>query len=849
MTKEEIQLIISGQNLTGPAVASASLGVQHFAANTIGHFRQMTGMVLNLQSALGGLAAYAASKAVFAPAMEMETFDIQFETLLGSLSEAKKRMADLSQFAADTPFELPELTTASRILQTLTKGALATGDGLTMVGDVAASVSQPVQELATWFGRLYDGIQSGRPVGEALARLQEMGIVSGDLRAQIEAMQKANESGTKIWQVVEQAMGQYEGGMQRLSRTATGLASTLSDTWEAARRDIGEAALPALKEGIASLIEQIEQLRESGELEQWGEALGEALTNTLGLLTGLAKFVAANAEALKTLGFSYVVYRTLVAANGALLLIRASLEAAGVEATKTAIAMRALETSAGFLATSGIVFLILKMRELNDEYEKFNRQAERAERLGGLPAGRAKDYSQKGFAERLVDDVSTAFSGGARDEWYGSTGFGANTEEQVAEARKAANVDATLKAQAASRDQADASRRKAADKAIADAARDELARRRDLVEKKKALADLERQIEKQRHDALNGLAAVALQDQASAHTARLAELQREHNEYVSALDRAATAEQAALQRLLNPEAAKQQDEANEEQAKAIAKLERRIKSARRRESELMRGGDSQDEARAKMTKKGREVLDYDDLRTKRYETEAVAAGKQSEIETEQAILANIQAQLAAAQREETKLSLEAATAAAELRDRLRDLTKEIGKLQAGDQAWAGVPDAQLEAAAKPEETLTPEQKFDAVSKMAPETLYDFNGNVLNQDELDAWSKLFQESLDAIPPGAPGQPADAGVPKSPLEMNDRELSEFFGVKYVPPSLGIPDVDQAWDPNAVRELDPAIARGWNLPPVPAAPGDSSADLVGEMKAQTRILEQIAKAEGVR
>ncbi len=42
-----------------------------------------------------------------------------------------------------------------------------------------------------WIGRLYDGLQSGRPVGEAMMRLQELGVISGDTRNQIENLQKS----------------------------------------------------------------------------------------------------------------------------------------------------------------------------------------------------------------------------------------------------------------------------------------------------------------------------------------------------------------------------------------------------------------------------------------------------------------------------------------------------------------------------------------------------------------------------------------------------------------------------------------------------------------------------------
>ncbi|MFR7733459.1 MAG: hypothetical protein ACLU7D_08945 [Collinsella sp.] len=51
---------------------------------------------------------------------------------------------ELADFAAHTPFQqLPEIAAASRTLETLTDGALSTGQGLAMVGDVASGTNPP----------------------------------------------------------------------------------------------------------------------------------------------------------------------------------------------------------------------------------------------------------------------------------------------------------------------------------------------------------------------------------------------------------------------------------------------------------------------------------------------------------------------------------------------------------------------------------------------------------------------------------------------------------------------------------------------------------------------------------
>ena len=123
--------------------------------------------LLGVGGGLGGLGAgIALTMKSVSSAANIEGLETSFAPLLGGADKAQARIKELAQFAADTPFEMPEVAKASRVLEVLTKGALSTGQGLRMVGDVAATTQQPFEELALHIGRLYDGLQSGRPVGE-----------------------------------------------------------------------------------------------------------------------------------------------------------------------------------------------------------------------------------------------------------------------------------------------------------------------------------------------------------------------------------------------------------------------------------------------------------------------------------------------------------------------------------------------------------------------------------------------------------------------------------------------------------------------------------------------------------
>jgi hypothetical protein len=184
----------------------------------------------------------------------MENLITQFKPLLGGIQAAKNRLAELFQFAASTPFSIKGIAEASRLLEIMTNGALSTSAGLRMIGDAAAVAGRPLEEVAFWVGRLKDAMDSGGPTGEAMMRLQEMGVVSGSVRREIEQLTTAGASARSTWALVEKELRRNEGGMKSLSQTATGLTSTLADARDAMARGFGNNFLEREKDGIKAAI-------------------------------------------------------------------------------------------------------------------------------------------------------------------------------------------------------------------------------------------------------------------------------------------------------------------------------------------------------------------------------------------------------------------------------------------------------------------------------------------------------------------------------------------------------------------------------------------------------------------
>ncbi len=241
----------------------------------------------------GAKAVWSAVKEAF----KFETLTIQFSVLMGSMSKAKERMKEMADFAASTPFSMEEVVTASRQLYVFSDGALGASNSLRLVGDAAAAVGQNIQEVSFWVGRAYSMIKGGQPFGEAAMRLQEMGIITPEVRTKMEDLQAAGAANIKVWEVLSDRLLQFKGGMAQLSQTGDGLVSTLKDTWTESIRTFGQSFMEVSKTAIGGLIEWLGKLNSDGTIKEWAEKTLEVLYQVAGAAKAVSSGGGMRAEA------------------------------------------------------------------------------------------------------------------------------------------------------------------------------------------------------------------------------------------------------------------------------------------------------------------------------------------------------------------------------------------------------------------------------------------------------------------------------------------------------------------------------------------------------------------------
>lgn len=180
-----------------------------------------------------------AGKSAVESASNFEQTRIGLENMLGSADKARGVLKDVSKFAAETPFEFPEL--AGSVKQLVAFGFSGDDAIKTMkqLGDVSAAIGAPIGDLSYLMGTLKTQgraftidirqfAQRGIPIYEYLAKV---------LKVDEKAMSGLIEEGKigfpevqKAFELMTAEGGKFHGTMAKQSKSLKGLWSTLKDT-------------------------------------------------------------------------------------------------------------------------------------------------------------------------------------------------------------------------------------------------------------------------------------------------------------------------------------------------------------------------------------------------------------------------------------------------------------------------------------------------------------------------------------------------------------------------------------------------------------------------------------------
>lgn len=298
-------LATHAQTLAGK-VGSLAGSVGSLGSGLAGALGKATGAVGGLVDGLGrvGLAIYGLktlgqsvadlATGLVAGNAEFERYSVQFEVLLGSADKAKQRLADLAKFGAETPFELPEVVRADKILQSFGFHSEETarqfgrsGEEIRRIaGDVAAGTGAGFEQMALLLGKFSSGA-----TGEAIMRMSELGITT---RAELAKMGLEFDKSGALLSPLPQAMTvvlslmeqKFGGMMDAQSSTFEGMVSNLQDWMDGAKRIVMQPLFEVLKDRLAALLAVLNTPAAQHALERIAQQLAHLLDVGMRFVTG-----------------------------------------------------------------------------------------------------------------------------------------------------------------------------------------------------------------------------------------------------------------------------------------------------------------------------------------------------------------------------------------------------------------------------------------------------------------------------------------------------------------------------------------------------------------------------------
>ena len=204
-------------------------------------------------------------------AAKLEQIEVAFKTMLGGAQLAKETLAELFEFARVTPFEIPGVLGTARILLGMGSTAKELRPQLKMVGDVAAGLSVPLEQIALSFGKVQAAgyltgyeLQNLRRAGVPLVR--ELSKITGKEREEVQHLVRTRKISFDLFQQafenMTEAGGTFHNLMFEQAKTLLGIISNVKDAIRIVAMETGKILLPRAKEFMRVIMIWLETNKE-----------------------------------------------------------------------------------------------------------------------------------------------------------------------------------------------------------------------------------------------------------------------------------------------------------------------------------------------------------------------------------------------------------------------------------------------------------------------------------------------------------------------------------------------------------------------------------------------------------
>lgn len=253
---------------------------------------------------------------------KLEQAQISFEVMLGSAEKAKNMLADLSDFAQKTPFELTGIRQTAKQMLAMWVGADQMIPTMRALGDVSSGLNVPLERLAINYwqvisqwkltGReLKDFTLAWVPLLDELAK--NLWVAKTEIEGMISKGQISSNDVVLAFQTMSSEWGRFANMMERQSSTFSGRWSNLIDQVEALWEKIWAALIPVMK----SLVSLLSKLADFIQTSTWKFLLlGTAILTVTKFIVPIVVAIKGLAVAFSAAAASWWVLAWVMAALG-----------------------------------------------------------------------------------------------------------------------------------------------------------------------------------------------------------------------------------------------------------------------------------------------------------------------------------------------------------------------------------------------------------------------------------------------------------------------------------------------------------------------------------------------------
>ena len=340
---------------------------------------------------------------------EMEMTRIAFNTMLGSAEKGAQTIAVLQKFADLTPFNNDEVIKSGRMLLNAGVATDQLTKKLTMIGDVASGVNQPLVDMVMIYTK---AANQGKIQAEELQQLGERGVpilqqLSKMLGLSASEIMELGSKGKLTFDLLDEAFekmtsegGQYFNLMEKQSRSLEGKWSNLQAEFTKFATSIGEQSIPGLTKALDEFLAKINEMKESGELDALASDAAQMITYAANILKNFVQFLVENREMLSSFGMNaakvYLMVKALRAVTdvgrgivGYVKAAAATVDSATL-ASQRAVEMAEAKKRAEILATERLREALAARRRM---WESRNTLSS-GRQSGGMSSARLRQLSQ-----------------------------------------------------------------------------------------------------------------------------------------------------------------------------------------------------------------------------------------------------------------------------------------------------------------------------------------------------------------------------------------------------------------------------------------------------------------------